>query len=623
MIDEEQIIKDIVDNVYGFDSLTEKNNSKKLKLNEEERQKKCDEVLKQINSLCTRIEKELGKAIDTSTPEMSSTIRFTVFTSIRAEISNKNNVLDANGKIDVGKFLDIVIKSKDEILGKTDADTTKNQNEYSELEEEPKTNGSKEAKENIKDDFLYALADLGVEITDDDIDVIRRARKAVNEFENKVQEKIYSGMSEDEAVKAVYETMSYEERVELEWQYALVEVEDSVARRRKEETSQHKEETNGISVAKTPEIEAPIETPIEQSVGKPQKAIFLSNKATNIQPGMDGSTSKAPAYHIGYAKRIQQLNMENEDSKMLNPANLDRTGAGASCVDSIMEIQSLVMKFISNESVMSYLRTSNDDIPFVEYVNTAQKHDYGFYIGDISYDGGEVQLETNQVIQLEDDSSEARIYFQDKERLKKGVTDAFSPLIKDSEMRELWERTGEQLKILTYEETIKKYGEVVEEQGTIFSTGVSPKSSTIEVPDGTVIGTEMPPTTPPTGDPAEKLEDSPHPEIPKVQKLVAVPEEIVVGEFEPKVPQIPETTDKKAKGNDDAVTVKSEENIPISTVKAFVGTVATVRNAADATEKLQVNGERGTSKYGTNNPSGNTPDIEEGTKTEEVQEEPQ
>lgn len=346
---EEQIINDIIDSVYGFDIVTEENDSKKQKIKEEERQKKYDDTLLQINSLCKNIEKELGKTINTSTPEISTHIRLTVLTTIREEISNGNKVLDANGKINVGKFLDIVIQSKDEILGKIEADTDRtndNPLESSDSESKSEPELTPYEEEEIED-FLNGLEEFGIELSTGEEEAVRRAKKAVKEFERKVQEKIDLGMAEDEAIKAVYDSMTVIERMELDLQIGLVNMQDRFTAHKMKEVN---DDEKGDTSSKT---EITLEDP------KPQKNTALPKVtvSTTLEPDEFKRTGSKPqketTYSI-YGQKFHNIYMESYNGGEIQNT-FTNLGGQVSDISNLLDTQNAAFKLATNEKFISQI----------------------------------------------------------------------------------------------------------------------------------------------------------------------------------------------------------------------------------------------------------------------------
>ena len=339
---EELIINDIIDSVYGFDITLEEKDSQRIKVKEKERQKKYDDTLLQINNLCKKIEKELGKAIDTSTPEIGTFIRLTVLTSIRAEISNGNKVLDANGKIDVGKFLDIVIQSKDEILGKVETDIDKAEGTSFESFNPETNQGTNEKyvltpdEERELDEFIGGAEDFGIDFDDREREALRRARFKVNEFNKKVQEKIESGIPEDEAIRAIYDNMTPLEREELDWQFALANIQDGFSLHRKEKKDDKEKED---MPSKTENLqEAP-----EVTVG-----------TTFEQEDCQIRTSKQQKEnYYNYGIQYHTIHMESCGEQELQNKSFTDIDGLSSDISDLLDIQSVALKLVGNKAFMA------------------------------------------------------------------------------------------------------------------------------------------------------------------------------------------------------------------------------------------------------------------------------
>lgn len=230
-MDEQQIIGDILDKLYGYDSALREEDSEIIKAKKKEKDEKTKELKTQINNICKDLENELKAVLGPDVSGIKKIIRLQVLTSIKAEIDNGNNVVDSNGKISIGKTFDIIRQSKSEILEKIqdENETVNYKNEDGEVILE-------EAKEDLELKNLFEqLEDFGVDLTQDEKDLITEANAKVNEIIAIVEERIASGMSEDEAWDSIFKGKTEEEIETLKNYFVLVGMTEHLKRKEVEQ----------------------------------------------------------------------------------------------------------------------------------------------------------------------------------------------------------------------------------------------------------------------------------------------------------------------------------------------------------------------------------------------------
>ena len=140
-----------------------------------------------------------------------------MLTSIKAEIDNGNNVVDSNGKISIGKTFDIIRQSKSEILEKI-----QNENDTVNYKKEDGDIIPEDSKEDKGlNNFFDKLDEAGIDLSQDEKDLMAEAVARVNEIMNMIREKVDSGMSNVEALKSILSGMSKEEIELLRAQFIL------------------------------------------------------------------------------------------------------------------------------------------------------------------------------------------------------------------------------------------------------------------------------------------------------------------------------------------------------------------------------------------------------------------
>lgn len=204
---EQQIINDILEEVYGYGIHSDSDPEVK-----KEKEEKYNELVKQINTICTFVEKELKNVLGKDVGDLRNGIRSQVLRSIEAEIANGNRIMDSNGKIKSGKIFDIVNQSREEVL----ENATQNMSDEK-RKNDSFTNDSENRNEEKTEykDVIKGLEDYGLELSEDEKDYISISMQRVECFIKALDEKIASGLSEDEAVSLLTETMSDEEYSDL------------------------------------------------------------------------------------------------------------------------------------------------------------------------------------------------------------------------------------------------------------------------------------------------------------------------------------------------------------------------------------------------------------------------
>ena len=205
-MEEQQIINDILDRLYGNESQSEINPEIKKRI-KKEKEEKYDEMVKQINFICKSVEKELKSSLGNDINGLSKNIKAQVLKSIQAEVANGNNVLDSNGKIRSGKIVDLVMQSKEEFLEKTTVETVdehKSQDTFEEAE-----NYKNENKE--REDIIKELENTGIDFSEEEIGEIYEDLTKAKDFIKRLDQKVEAGMREDEVLDFEIEEMSVEE----------------------------------------------------------------------------------------------------------------------------------------------------------------------------------------------------------------------------------------------------------------------------------------------------------------------------------------------------------------------------------------------------------------------------
>lgn len=216
-MDEQQIIGDILDKLYGYDSALREEDTEIIKAKKKEKDEKTKEIKTQINNICKDLENELKAVIGPDVSGIKKLIRLQVLTSIKAEIDNGNNVVDSNGKISVGKTFDIIRQSKSEILEKI-----QNENDTVNYKKEDGDIIPEDSKEDKGlNNFFDKLDEAGIDLSQDEKDLMAEAVARVNEIMNMIREKVDSGMSNVEALKSILSGMSKEEIELLRAQFIL------------------------------------------------------------------------------------------------------------------------------------------------------------------------------------------------------------------------------------------------------------------------------------------------------------------------------------------------------------------------------------------------------------------
>lgn len=216
-MDEQQIIGDILDKIYGYDIVLREEDTEIIKAKKKEKDEKTKEIKTQINNICKDLENELKAVIGPDVSGIKKLIRLQVLTSIKAEIDNGNNVVDSNGKISVGKTFDIIRQSKSEILEKI-----QNENDTVNYKKEDGDIIPEDSKEDKGlNNFFDKLDEAGIDLSQDEKDLMAEAVARVNEIMNMIREKVDSGMSNVEALKSILSGMSKEEIELLRAQFIL------------------------------------------------------------------------------------------------------------------------------------------------------------------------------------------------------------------------------------------------------------------------------------------------------------------------------------------------------------------------------------------------------------------
>lgn len=246
MDNEQQIIEDILDSIYGQKVVLKDSENESFILNDKMRDEKRKELLMQIDSVCKAIARELSSIPGIRLVDIPKDIRPSVLVAIKAEVENNNLIIDANGKINKGIFVEIVNQSKEEILEKMEDEI-----ESLDYISQEYANESSYKEDVDIDGFFEEMDDIGVNLSDDEKDAIKKAIAMANEILNKINEKVNSGMTEEEAWEEIFSGMSADEIAKLEMQFALADIAKEFGRKRDKkgtpETAESKavEETKG------------------------------------------------------------------------------------------------------------------------------------------------------------------------------------------------------------------------------------------------------------------------------------------------------------------------------------------------------------------------------------------
>ena len=227
MDNEQQIIEDILDSIYGQKVVLKDSENESFILNDKMRDEKRKELLMQIDSVCKAIARELSSIPGIRLVDIPKDIRPSVLVAIKAEVENNNLIIDANGKINKGIFVEIVNQSKEEILEKMEDEI-----ESLDYISQEYANESSYKEDVDIDGFFEEMDDIGVNLSDDEKDAIKKAIAMANEFLNKINEKVNSGMTEEEAWEEIFSGMSADEIAKLEMQFALADIAKEFGRKR-------------------------------------------------------------------------------------------------------------------------------------------------------------------------------------------------------------------------------------------------------------------------------------------------------------------------------------------------------------------------------------------------------
>ena len=209
-MDEQQIIDDILDELYGYDYFLQEGNADTIKAKKEERKEKSDEIMRQINNICEKLEEELESVFGNDVRGMRKKIKLQVLTTIKSEIDNGNKIIDSNGKISTGKLVDIMTQSREEIL-----EITESEKEIRYDKNENISIMNEEKQDDIMQTITERLDRFGMNLSSNAKSVLEKAIKRMNEFSKTVQEKIDSGMTQDEAIEWYINQLSDEEKQEF------------------------------------------------------------------------------------------------------------------------------------------------------------------------------------------------------------------------------------------------------------------------------------------------------------------------------------------------------------------------------------------------------------------------
>ena len=99
-MDEQQIISDIVDELYGYDYFLQEGKADTIKAKKEERKEKSDEIMRQINNICEKLEKELESVFGNDVKGMRKKIKLQVLTTIKSKIKKNKKLLKLLNKWD-------------------------------------------------------------------------------------------------------------------------------------------------------------------------------------------------------------------------------------------------------------------------------------------------------------------------------------------------------------------------------------------------------------------------------------------------------------------------------------------------------------------------------------------
>ncbi len=217
MDNEQQIVEDILDSIYGVNVTFKGDDEKTVALRNEKRNEKRTELLIQIDSICNAIAKELETALGIKGIDIQKDIKPSVLVTLKAEAENKNIIMDSNGKINTGKFLDIVNQSKDEILEVIENEKDVEAPVYKE-EDKISENQSNEIFEKIFED----LSDAGLDLNETERKELQEIISEVNAILSEIQQSIDSGMTLEEAWNKKREEVGEEEFKKIKEKFKVV-----------------------------------------------------------------------------------------------------------------------------------------------------------------------------------------------------------------------------------------------------------------------------------------------------------------------------------------------------------------------------------------------------------------
>ena len=100
-MNESQIIEDILNQLYDYDTIFNSRDSDLIKKKKREKDEKQEELITQIDLTCSILEKELRSELGEAFYNIKKGLRAFVIDSIQKEVKNGNKVIGADGKFSI------------------------------------------------------------------------------------------------------------------------------------------------------------------------------------------------------------------------------------------------------------------------------------------------------------------------------------------------------------------------------------------------------------------------------------------------------------------------------------------------------------------------------------------
>lgn len=303
---EEQIIRDVVNLMYGNDVSYKDQDMDTIKQINKEKDEKADEIFHQINHVCERIESELKAALSGEDLNLGVIVRANVIETIQSEVERGNNILNSNGEINIDKLYDSVLNKKDKMLKAIDSEKDEKQNGNIVETEIVKNKDEGLKEENIK----KRIEELDLGLTEEEEE---RLEKMLLDIE-KLMKEYYSlieneKLTHDEAMQKILKGKTQKEikeiskAIETYIAFKVAEKENNRQVSKDNETSRDEEDSksevtqkNAIFGSNKDNVDSKENEPTKdniEDVGEVSKRFLISNVRYN-QDGLSDDYEKMP-----------------------------------------------------------------------------------------------------------------------------------------------------------------------------------------------------------------------------------------------------------------------------------------------------------------------------------------